>query len=572
MDERNKQSAVQLSRAVRSLETYVEDLSASKEDKMKKRRIIFKLRTQLQEAMFRKAESISDVIQKQEDIEKINKELADFTKSEKDSLQKAKEEGNKDKDEVKKARERSLRQIKNVQTIINSVKVVVDFASQLKNDESMMSLLDNQMSKYYKQLEDLQKMEQQVYDIILPDFRQIEETINEIKKSANGSSHAKLDMSKWTVRTALRDVKSLLQKFTQKMSFELQSNLMRYFEKIDEGFSILIDIYDRIDSYADSVAQAEYIANIVSASMSNIHITNSELSNAVIDLKLIIQSNILLEKYGIALHAFKQHFFPFAARVLQKFQLPTDMQLKDTESVRSNIVDRIMDMKNHIDESEATIGEYSKYIHEKKIFNSNTTGSSPFYVWKHDTIKDEVQQLLNGSEILLKADISKGLFYNSVKYNDIGINLKLKNSTLQNNLNSVLQNFALTMTMVGNYYYRCGERYYFISFDDDITISYTLTQDENKNWLDPNKVYTTILNSHTFLSPYVMWSIKLNSVDESVSFNHLNAYADEIIDIELFGRGYYIEQHADFNFEVCNQYLDTFYDVGVIARELPNFF
>ncbi|XP_034951234.1 uncharacterized protein [Chelonus insularis] len=572
LDDRNKQSGVQLTRVTRSLEEFVDDLSVSREEKMKKRRIIFKLRTQLQEAMFRKAESISDVISKQNDIDKIREQLADFTKSEKDSLQKQEEEGKDDKDEEKKAREKSLRQIKNVKIIIDSVKVIVDFASQIKNDEAMMSLLDKQMSKYYKQIEDLQEMEQQVYDIILPDFRKIEETINEIRNSANGSSHAQLDISKWTVRSTLRDVKSLLQKFTQKMSFEIQSDLMRYIDKIDEGVSILIDIYDRIDSYADSVAQAEYMANIVSASMTDIHITNSELSNAVTNLRLIIQSNILLEKYGIALHAFKQHYFPFAARVLQKFELPTVMQLNDTESVRSNVIDRIRDMKNHIDESEAMVGEYSKYIHEKKIFNSNTTGSSPFYVWKYDTIKNEVQQLLNGSEILLKADISKGPFYNSIKYNDIGVNLKLRNSTLQNNLNTLLQNFALTMTMIGNFYYRCAERYYFISFNDDITISYTLTQDENKNWLDPNKVYTTILKSHTFLSPYVMWSIKLNNVTDSVSFDRLNAYANETIDIELFGRGYYIEQNANFNFEVCKDYLNKFYDVEVIAKELPNFF
>ncbi|XP_055849961.1 uncharacterized protein LOC129914646 [Episyrphus balteatus] len=576
LNDKPKLVAEKLLDVVEKLEKNRDDLSTSQRDKIEISEKIGQLKAQIDEVQKRKANSISDIEIREKDLRRIQNEINEFTNSRKDIIEKEKkildglkpEEKNEEKIKREMKLEKSIRRINNVQSILNSVEIVFNIIQKFKNDEGMISKINNQISDYSKQLKDLDKLEDQVYDTVMPDLRQIEQTVNEIVASVNGSSGAKLDLTKWTVKKTLKDVKSMLQKFTHKMSFELQSDLMRYIEKIEEGFSILIDIYDRIDSYSDSVKQAEYMAHIVSAPMMSIRVTDTELSQALINLKLLIQSNLLFEKYGIALQAFKQHYFPFAAHVWQKFQLPTSLQVKDVETLRSNIIERITDMKNHINEDKSTLSEYSKFTHNNNIFNSNTTGSSPFYVWKHDTINNELQRLLNGSEIFIKADISKGLNYNSIKFSDIGLNFKLKNASLQNSFNGVIQNFALTMTLVGNNYYRCGERYYFISFDDDITISYTLQKDDTKNWINPNVVYTTIRDSHTFLSPYGLWNIKLKSVNKSVSFNQLKTFANESIDLELIGRGYYIEQDPDFNFNICDQYLDTFYSVDNIVKEL----
>ncbi|XP_055850800.1 uncharacterized protein LOC129915338 [Episyrphus balteatus] len=576
LNDKPKLVAEKLLDVVEKLEKNRDDLSTSQRDKIEISEKIGQLKAQIDEVQKRKANSISDIEIREKDLRRIQNEINEFTNSRKDIIEKEKkildglkpEEKNEEKIKREMKLEKSIRRINHVQSALNSVEIVFNIIQKFKNDEGMIRQINNQISDYSKQLKDLDKLEDQVYDTVMPDLRQIEQTVNEIVASVNGSSGAKLDLTKWTVKKTLKDVKSMLHKFTHKMSFELQSDLMRYIEKIEEGFSILIDIYDRIDSYSDSVKQAEYMAHIVSAPMMSIRVTDTELSQALINLKLLIQSNLLFEKYGIALQAFKQHYFPFAAHVWQKFQLPTSLQVKDVETLRSNIIERITDMKNHINEDKSTLREYSKFTHNNNIFNSNTTGSLPFFVWKHDTINNELKRLLNGSEIFIKADISKGLNYNSIKFSDIGLNLKLKNESLQNSFNSVLQNFALTMTLVGNNYYRCGERYYFISFDDDITISYTLQKDDTKNWINTNVVYTTIRDSHTFLSPYGLWNIKLKSVNKSVSFNQLKIFANESIDLELIGRGYYIEQDPDFNFNICNQYLDTFYSADNIVKEL----
>ncbi|XP_055853377.1 uncharacterized protein LOC129917079 [Episyrphus balteatus] len=576
LNNKPKLVAEKLLDVVEKLEKNREDLSISQRDKIQISEKIGQLKAQIEKVQNRKANSISDIEVREIDLKRIQNEINDFTNSRKDIIEKEKkildglkpEEKNEEKIKRELKLERSIRRINNFQSVLNSVEIVFNIIQKLKNDEGMISKINSQISDYSSQLRDLDKLEGQVYDVVMPDLRQIEQTVNEIVASVNGSSGAKLDLTKWTVKKTLKDVKSLLQKFTHKMSFELQSDLMRYIEKIEEGFSILIDIYDRIDSYSDSVKQAEYMAHIVSAPMMSIKVTNTELSHALVNLKLLIQSNLLFEKYSIALQAFKQHYFPFAAQVWKKFQLPKSLQVNDVETLRSNIIERITDMKNHINEHKSTLSEYSKFTHNNNIFNSNTTGSSPFYVWKHDTINNELQRLLNGSEIFIKADISKGLNYNSIKFSDIGLNFKLINKSLQNSFNSVIENFALTMTSVGNNYYRCGERYYFISFDDDITISYTLQKDHTKNWVNPNVVYNTIRESHTFLSPYGLWNIKLKSVIKSFSFNQLKIFANESIDLELIGRGYYIEQDPDFNFNICDQYLDTFYSVDNMAKEL----
>ncbi|XP_055847846.1 uncharacterized protein LOC129913287 [Episyrphus balteatus] len=571
LNNKPKLLAEKLTAVIEKLDKIKEDLSTSQKDKIEISQKTAILKEQLEEIKQRKANNIPQIEKRDRDLKRIEEELNDFTNSRKDIVEKeiklSKELTTESKPEetLKKEKklEKRLRRINDVQSVLNSAEVAFSFWQKIENDEGEISKINKQIFEYSDELKVIEKLENQVYEIVIPDLRQIEETINEMKTSSNGSSHAKLDLNKWTVRSTLKDVKSMLQKFTHKMSHELQTDLMRFMEKIDEGFSILIDIYDRIDSYSDSVKQANYMAHIVSAPVMSIQVTDSELSQALNSLNLLIQSNILFEKYGIALQAFKQHYFPFAAHVMQKFQLPADLKLNDIESLRLNIIDRIKEMKNHIDESEATISDYSKFIHNRNVFNSNDVGSLPFYAWNHDTIQDDIQKLLNGSEILMKADISKGLNYNSVKFNDIGINFRFKNENLQNNFNSVLRNFGLTMTLVGNNYYRCGERYYFISFDDAITISYNLNKNE-----DPNEVYKTIRDSHTFLSPYGLWSIRLRQVNKSVSFNQLKKFANESIDMELVGRGYYIEQNPEFNFNVCNEYLDSFYSMENIVKEL----
>lgn len=518
--------------------------------------------SKVQEVKNTKSHSITNLNYKQQELKKIELELKDFINSKKAALKQNQEESNDIEIEngmSAEVRKKLIHSLNNIEDILNIGEIALNFIKIIHNDDRQLQRLNVIISKEFQYLKKLEMLEDQIFDIMVPVIYQFEQKFNAILNSVNGSSSTELVIA----QSALSNVKSIVYEITNDMPFDVRKNLQRCIDKVDEGFSILIDIYDRIDTYSDSVKSVEYMAQIASIPMRDISITNhnTEYNDALNDLNLIIQSNMLLEKYELALHAFKQNYFPFAVDLLKKFELPMDIQINDMDSLRSTIIKEIRFMKDFIDENKATIATYSDLQHEKKLFNSYSIGSSPFYVWKYDEISDEFRNLLNGGKILVKADISKGINYSSVKFNDIGINFKFANEQLQTDFESALKKFKLTLTMVGNNYYRCGERFYHISVDQDISVSYFLDKDERNHWIDPNSVYTMIRNNNPFLSPYVLWSIQLTNATDTVTFDQLKVYQNEMVDLELVGQGYYIEQDSDFDFDICNEYLDTFYNV-----------
>ncbi|OXU24543.1 hypothetical protein TSAR_015611, partial [Trichomalopsis sarcophagae] len=116
-----------------------------------------------------------------------------------------------------------------------------------------------------------------------------------MESNLQGKSHAALDVSKWKILSTLRDVKLEMQKLTK--GFKVQEDLSRCTEKLEEGMSIMINMYDRIEYYHDRAELANYIANINSNRANGIRMSNEVLRRDVDDLKWIIQSNLVLEKY-----------------------------------------------------------------------------------------------------------------------------------------------------------------------------------------------------------------------------------------------------------------------------------
>lgn len=214
--------------------------------------------------------------------------------------------------------------------------------------EAKKQIINEEIGSMYDNLKEWDEYEEDFSEIMVPEIRKMEETINQITQQANGSSPVELDVIKWNIRGALRDTKLKLQQMTKEMSFELQGDLQRCIEKLEEGMAIVIDVFDRIDSYADSEKLAAYIANIGSKESSKIEIKDPELDSAVTSLEIMIHSNLLLEQYEVAVYAFKQHLFPFAHEFLAQFDLPEDMLLNDIESLTVNAIDQIKSMEAKI--------------------------------------------------------------------------------------------------------------------------------------------------------------------------------------------------------------------------------
>lgn len=176
-----------------------------------------------------------------------------------------------------------------------------------------------------------------------------------------------------------------------------------------------------------------------------------------------------------------QNQFPFGTTLVSTFgKLPTFLMFNDTETLVNITSKHIDELKEKMRNSEISVGKFDLDVFKSIDFSSNSTNAaSPFCIWKHNEIKNEVKKLLQGKNITLKADITKGLNQNAVKFKEISIRFKMINENEQQEFDKVLENFSLSVTMIGNNYYRCGTKFYYISHDEIIIIESSLKKDSN---------------------------------------------------------------------------------------------
>lgn len=356
------------------------------------------------------------------------------------------------------------------------------------------------------------------------------------------------------IQKSLSNATLLLQ--TSQIDQESASGL----DTLNEIISMLINNYNNIEFYLDSILLADSITKI------SLRITKDEnipktFTADLNYIRSIIKSNIFVGKYGLVLHALDVNYFPFEknllpTELLNQIALPPHMQFNNSDLVKSIVSQKIKFIQNLIRNGEYKIPKYSELIYDSKFNNDSLL----FYVWNHTNFDGDIKKLLNGNEILITADIRNGPNYSAIKYNDIGINFKFHNETVQKEFNSVIQNFRLTMSIIGKNYHRCAERVYNIPHSDAVSIDYRLSKDSENKWIDSNEPYKIITNNRAVLSPYGIWSLKLTNATETVLFDSLKKYENETIDLELVGEGTYIRRNAKFEFDVCNEFLDGYYN------------
>lgn len=99
-------------------------------------------------------------------------------------------------------------------------------------------------------------------------------------------------------------------------AYDMEDDLMRSIDRLDEAMVMLIDIYDRLDTYSDHANFAAYIADLNSINSQGIQVKDRELNASITDLQQIIISNVVLDRYGLLMHAFEQRYFPRAERCI----------------------------------------------------------------------------------------------------------------------------------------------------------------------------------------------------------------------------------------------------------------
>lgn len=446
--------------------------------------------------------------------------------------------------------------ISRVLNLIDLADTTVDMYVQIRDDQEQLQLLIDSLKTKQTKLKNWKEIERKVYDTLISELLDVDNVVAILRQSLEEKKEIDLDIGKWNIQIGLIQAKALFHELLINYS-DIDINVQRCVERVIDGLAVIIDVYDRIESYSVNSKLDAILGRVVA----NLTLdTDSEnVNNTIVTLKKMTQTNLMLEQYEMTMQTIVQHQFPFGDILLKTFALPSNLLYNDTDKIADAIGEKINDLKEQIKSLQISIGKYDREIFRDVEFSSSSTSAaSPFYVWKNNEIKTELTKFLQGEEITVKADITKGVNQNAVKFREIGIHFKVVNDTVQNELDAELEHFGISMTMLGHSYYRCGNRFYFISVDDNIVIDYSMKKGSNGKPSKSNDIYRQINKSNYFLSPYTTWRIKLTN--ETTGFEKLHHFQHENIDLELIGYGQYFKDGKSFSHEICNDQLDNYYN------------
>ncbi|GFS38774.1 uncharacterized protein NPIL_616951 [Nephila pilipes] len=442
-----------------------------------------------------------------------------------------------DKDVIDQKTKKALKVIEKFNQIVQFGSVLLDIFNNHKHDAEEIEVLIGAIDQAEEKFQLLRQYEEEIYYTLTPLLQNMENNLQNVANSLDGKSQVSLDVAKWKVQSALKDMKLKIQKFTQ--GFDITDNLARCIEKLDEVMTTLINVYDRVQTYEDQQNLSDYIADISSASASSIEVSNSTLGKSVNDLEIIIRSNLVLNQYKTVINAFQQWVFPFAHRYLKASQLPSHLKLDENiEDLVSDVVKQIEDIKRKVDLYNVTVKKGDQYILTGD-FNSYYFSTKPFFVWKNEQIGNVISKLLSGENVVLKADVNDSeRNKDAIKFRNVEFHLKTKNITMQSQLNNVLKGFDVKATHFGNSYYRYADKIYLITSDSQ-SIYRSYETNNNGEPVRRNDVFIKIKNGDLMLSPYTTWEIKLINLTDKISFKDLQFYKSKV-DLELSGSGSYV--------------------------------
>lgn len=431
----------------------------------------------------------------------------------------------------------------------------LDVYKQIHNDKSQMSEVEQTIRQVQDDLNVVEQYEQIIMNIMIPQLKLVEQSINEAIENSANAIHVELDVSKWMVQSSLNDIKKLFHEMTQ--NFAVDSDLERCIEKINEGITTIIDVYDRIDSYTEKANLANLIADIAIGAD---EINDPQLKTAVSKMEQIVNSNLVMEQYEAALQALKQHKFPFAEHFISHLNIPSDLS-SVYNKINSYTVNQINELIKKLRSSKELLEHMDSYSQSNFEFDAE----KPFYKWNRQNSKNEIVDLFNGNDVIFVADIKKGLDFSAVKFNEIWTQFKLKNETVQKHFDSVISNFRIKMKMVGNNFYRCDKRVYYISLKRNDFISFSL---RNGRPVNPNDIYMKLKNADAFLSPYTTWMISIERKNGEPIRNELKEFGNYVDEMSLVGYGSYVSNSENFMRNFCDEHLDEYYKLDHI--EFPS--
>jgi hypothetical protein len=449
--------------------------------------------------------------------------------------------------------------IRRVKRVIRMSWDIIDFLKIDTNGDS--TVIERELDDISGQLSKLRDYEKVISNIFVPLCDKVYSEIQIWQKQLENRTLPSLQMSQWNVQYSLKKIKRTLKEMTD--GYKTQSVIIEVIEQIEEGLTMLIDMYDHIQKYHEKVELEAYIANVNSY---------RELGNAVDDpeidrLNVLTRSNVILNLFDNAMEAFKHSVFPFAHLYYEDIvKPPASLGVENnTDNLVREAISRITNLNEKIRQVSSQLYDLYDYAIVRDVpFTLHRSMTPPFFVWDFKANDYVVQTLLSGATVTLTSDITKTrIDDNAVKFKNLRIRFVLTgNTSLQPLFEKLLENFVAELTHSGEMYFRCGRQFYFVKCNS-LKMMFSFRLNEKGEPESVNKIYGRVKENVYTLSPYTTWNVKLvKNKYWNGDIGILAKFASYPMKIVLEGLGEYVKR--DIDHEICNASLSNYYDPIVL--------
>ena len=209
----------------------------------------------------------------------------------------------------------------NVQTLLAVANAEAEIYKLFKHDDSELVRAENVLKGYGAKI-----------DLVDSRIPQILNKLNQIstkavKSARNQSSGVILDVSGWQFQSTLGDLSSEIQ--IQILSgIPIDSQVMAAMGKLKEAFVTLSTVCDRMQDYVTEQRMASFVSDSLLSMVEAVPLRwEPELHGTLQKLKLISQSNLVLNYWENIENSFRMYVFPYADLYLS--QIPNSLNDQD---------------------------------------------------------------------------------------------------------------------------------------------------------------------------------------------------------------------------------------------------
>lgn len=406
-----------------------------------------------------------------------------------------------------------------------------DAVEVIENDTEKKETLKNTISSTENDFKHLHIYENRIYDELIPVFEVMRQDLPS-DETLRVQSVANLDVSKWKVQTALKNVKLIIKQFTKGFKIEDEINLI--IENLGDIMNTLISIYDQIQNFQQEKKLAAYVKQLSNLKYQNFHSKNEMLENSVLETRFIIRGNLALIQYEKIFKAFKQLVFPFANKYMKDLHKPSVFEITTNSNSShwfSAISENVDKIKNKISEIQGTIFKKNKF-NERLEYGNKHQGE--IYMWKNESHHEMISDLLDGKEVMLFPDARKFPHF-AVKFTRIRIGFVTKIESDQKHLTELLNVLEMRMTHEGNSYYTCGNKMYLISHSP-----ITLVKTFNESYQGESDSVQKLANGDDLVSPFATWRVQISRSTGGIAKDYFVNFKNKV-DLVLEGTGTYVQ-------------------------------